>query len=314
MYENIYAYNEKFNGKEVWVIFKPNFREELTLFNGENKIFSDGEIKMKGELVLNGTRSKFPDVYTSENAQWVLEDEGYAIRLFVTERTHQIMTPLGEEWNKEFNWLLKKCKDEYYKKKKQEIRLYFYNAEANKLQLYFEDMGYYEFKNYNYSLRRLFPIDPFCKIDKRCSRPEKNCFILGRIRKTIGLKNSKLLDFIEPVDIIPLDFEKEKFDFGGYEYKENISDLQKKVYELLKFSITKEYNPLSIARIQAYFKCESKEPKFIAGRFTIEIMDAFNAGDTKKVRKLYEVLNKCQDCTDASGIYLGETRDRYNFY
>ncbi len=84
MYENIYAYHEEIKGKSVWLLFKPNFRESLTLF--------DGEIRMDGELVLDGTCSKFPDVYVSENAQWLLECEGYAFHLFVTKRANEIVT------------------------------------------------------------------------------------------------------------------------------------------------------------------------------------------------------------------------------
>lgn len=353
MYENLYSYEETINGKSVWMIFKPNFREAITLYNGKNKILSDGEVRMEGELISDGGRSQYPDVYISEDAQWGLEDEGYAYLLFVTERTREITTPLGQEWNKEFNRLLKKCKSEYYQKKKEEIRLYFYDAAHDKLHLCDSHESYWEHDNYRYSLNRYFV--PYCAIDKRYAKPEKDCFILGRVRKTIGLKNSKLLDFIEPVHEIPLDFEKDEYDFGDYEYKENKQQLEKNVLELLKFSIAKEHNSLEIMRIRAYLQNSGE----VISKFNEEVQISFREGDVQKLRQLYDVINKPQDCTDvqfelrlteavecspdkkfnvffingersyvsakwvyenihnctdANGVFLGEVRNRYNFY
>jgi len=89
---------KKINGKSVLILFKPNFREEITLLGADSEVLSDGDIRLNGELVLNDTRSKFPKVYVSEDAQWVLEKEGnYAYHIFVTERTDIIDTPLGED-------------------------------------------------------------------------------------------------------------------------------------------------------------------------------------------------------------------------
>lgn len=349
MYENLYSYDETINEKSVWILFKPNFREAITLYDGNNKILSDGEVR-----ILDSRHSKYLDVYISEDAQWGLEYEGNFYKLYVTERTEEISTPLGPEWNKEFNRLLKKCKGDYYQKKKEEIRLYFYEAAKDKLCLcYLGDYSGYDY--YKYSLNRYF--SPYCAIDKRYAKPEKDSFILGRVRKTIGLKNSKLLDFIEPVYEVPLDFEKDKWDFG--DYKENLDELEKNIYDLLKFSIAKEYNNLYEMRIRAYFKDYSSTQKSIIFKFKGEIRNAFKEGNVAKARALYNVLNTPQDCTnvsfklrlkeevecssdknfevffvngergyvsakwvyenihnctDARGVYLGDMRNRYNFY
>lgn len=354
MYENIYSYNETIKGKSVWMIFKPNFREALTLFDGEGKMLSDGEIRKEGELVLDDMNSNnFPDVYVSENAQWFLEDRGYSLHLFVTERTEEITTPLGVEWNLEFNRILKKCKKCYWIQKKEEIRLYFYCAEIDKLQLcYGSEDDYYDM--YKYSLKRLLVVDPYCAIDKRYDKPSKSCFILGRIRKTIGLKNSKLLDFIEPVHKIELDFEKEEWDFGVYR-----DILERQLLDLLRFCISKKDNPLEVMRIRAYFKNYEVEEETLILQFRDEIWKAFYKESTAELRSLNDVLKKQQDCTnvrfqlrleseieclptkrfsvyfengevgyetadwiyenlknctDASGVYLGKVRNRYNFY
>lgn len=298
MYENIYAYNEEVKGENIWVIFKPNFRESVTLFNGKNKILSDGEIRMEGELVLDGMRCEFPDVYTSENAQWLLEDEGYSFCLFVTERTKEIKTSLGEEWNREFNRLLKKCQKDYWNTRKEEVRLYFYDADTDKLKLCYTDIGYSNNAKYKYSLRRLLPINPFCAIDKRYAKPEKSCFILGRVRKTIGLKNSKLLDFIEPVNKIELDFEKSDWDFGDYAYNENKENLENELFELLRFCIAKEHNLLEVMRIRAYFQDYITEDAKVVTKFKKEIQENFKNGKTKKLRRLSGILRDMQDCTN----------------
>lgn len=299
MYENIYTCNEEVNGKSVWIIFKPNFREAVTLYNGEGKILSDGEIRMEGELVLKGTRSEFPDVYTAESAQWLLEDDGYGLILFVTERTKEIKTPLGEEWNKEFNRLLKKCQKDYWSKKKEEVRLYFYDAEKNKLELCYTDIGYSYNAEYKYSLKRLLPINPFCAIDKRYTEPEKSCFILGRVRKTIGLKNSKLMDFIEPVNIIKLDFEKQDWDYRDYAYKEDKDNLESKLFDLLKFNIAKRHDSLEVMRIRAYFQNYTAEDVKIVSQFKKQIQESFKRGKAEELRNLSNILENKQNCTNA---------------
>lgn len=149
---------------------------------------------------------------------------------------------------------------------------------------------------YKYSLKRYF--SPYCAIDKRYAKPEKDCFILGRIRKTIGLKNSKLLDFIEPMHEIPLDFEKDKMDWGGYEYTENLKELEKNIYDLLKFSIRKENDTLNEMRIRAYFQNYSSTQESIISKFNGEMWDSFKEGNVQKVRQLYDVINEPQDCTN----------------
>lgn len=296
MYENLYSYNEKINGREVWMVFKPNFREAITLINGKNQISSDGKVTVKGEPVLAGTRSQFPEAFVSEDAQWAVEDDDFAYIIYVTERTNEIITPFGLEWNKEFNRILKRCKDDYYKKKKKEIRLYFYDAVNDKLKLCYLDGMCSNYENYSYSLNRYF--SPYCSIDKRYTKPDRDCFIFGRVRKTIGLRNSKLLDFIEPVYTVKPDFERESWDILDSEYRENIYDLEEKLYKLLKFTVTIKRNELEINRVKAYLKCEQENAHFIAKLFTIKIMDAFSKGDVNEIRQLYDVLITPQDCTN----------------
>lgn len=357
MYENLYSYHEKIKGKSVWLHFKPNFREALTLFDGTSKLLSDGDIRTDGELDSDGPRTNYQDVYVSENAQWLLEDEGHSFHLYVTEKTNEITTSLGKEWNNEFNWLLKTCKADYYHKKKEEIRLYFYDVASGRLKICYKDMGFCSNDRYAYSLKRLLPTQPDCAIDKRYDKPDKSCFILGRIRKTIGLNNSKLLDFIEPVHKIELDFEKEDWDFG--EYKESKENLESDLFELLSLCVLKKNSSLVVMRIRAYLGNYTAKDQQIVSQFRDKIWLAFGKGKAKELRNLADVLKNMQNCkevkfqlrlegetectsyrklcvyfengeedympaqwifknihncTDASAIYLGKLRDRYNFY
>ncbi len=292
MYENIYSYNEEVNGKDIWMKFKPNFREEITLFSGKEKILSDGKVTMVGEL--DPWSSKYQDVFISEDAQWALEDDCHNYVLYVTERTKEIITPLGEAWNKEFNRILRKCKKDYYDKKKKEMRLYFYDASTKQLRLCYLGDSVRSPENFEYDLNRYFV--PYFAIDKRYEKPEKDVFILGRVAKTIGTKNSKLMDFVEPVFKVELDFEKEKGYLGKYVY--NISELEEILYTLLAFITKKQHSLLEIARIQAYLKSKVEAPKFIESQFMINVMDAFNEGNATKLRESYNVLLEEQDCTN----------------
>ena len=353
MYENIYTYEADVKGKAVRLLFKPNFKEEVTICNENTKLLSDGEIRkvrLDGRCI--GSQDEYV-VYVSENAQWLLKDKGDYIGLYVTEKTYEIITPLGENWNHEFKWLLKKCKRDYYDKKRGEIRLYFYEANSDRLKLCYEDNNYRKCK---YSLKRVF--NPYCSIDKKYTKPKKSCFILGRVRKTIGLNNSKLLDFIEPVYRIELDFERKYWDYGGYEYKENKSMLEGVLLDLLCFCISENCKLIEENRVKAYLKMNTSNEDAIA-KFRDKIWLAFKDSDLAELRKLYWVLNKMQDCTDvkfelrlssekkcepsdlilvyfangeecckdaewvyqniyncmdANGIYLGSLERRYNFY
>lgn len=289
MYENIYTYWELINEKSIYLLFKPNFQKALTIFDEKYKLLSDGKI-----IIKNNSCNNY--VYVSKNASWLLEDDGYGFILFVTEATCNISSPLGDAWNKEFNRMLQNAKKDYYNKKKKEIRLYFYDSDNDKLQICPMCTDYCSNK-YAYDLRS-FHLDSYCAIDKRYSKPDKSCFILGRIRKTIGLKNPKLLSFIEPVHTIDLDFEKDKWDFGNYTYNAKLEDLKNVLLSLLCFYISKKFDTLEVMRIRGYLKNYKLSPQEVILYLKNKIWENFKKGDVKELRKLDEVLKKEQDCTN----------------
>ena len=292
MSRRIYYYEEKVNGKYVMMIFMSDFRDKITDFWClSNKILSDGKVTMVGQLDVS--RSMYPEIFISEDAQWALinESNNVDIHLYVTENTREIITPLGDEWNQEFNRILEKSKQDYYEKKQKELRLYFYDASKGQLRLCFFGDSFTKDK-YKYDLYRHGVGG--CEIDQLCTKPDKDVFIIGRVVKTISRKKcstySTLMDFIEPVFKIELDFKKDESNLD--EYEKNISNLEKMLYNLLIFTIQKQYYSLKIERIRAYLECKFEEPEFIANLFIIKIMDAFSSGDADRVRKLYKDLNK----------------------
>lgn len=287
--ENLYSYEEVVKGKSVCFIFNPDFRKALfVLRKREDKLFSDGEIRFDGECPI-------AYVYAEEKAQWLLEDDGKAFHLFVTEKTNEISTPLGEEWNMEFNRILKLCKKTYYRKKKEEVRLYFYDCEKELLRLYYDYEGaLQDERKYKYSLKREFP----CAIDRRYKKPEKSCFVFGRVRKSIGLKNSNLLDFIEPVYTIDLDFKK----VWHYEYREDVEDLGNILSDLMKFCIVDSDTSLNleIMRIRARQEDYETSSEELLVQVKNKIREAFKNDNVKELRALHDVIKTMQDCTNVN--------------
>lgn len=294
MYENIYSHNEVVFGKYVWMIFEPNFREAVTLYNGKSKIYSDGKIRMVPDPYTTDECNQFSDVYTSENAQWLLEDKGYALMLYVTERTNNIETPLGDDWNRKFNQILKKCKKDYFKMKKKEIRLYFWDEFRDKLQLCYEDTTCKDIFEYNLNRATV----PYSAIDKRFEKPMQDCFILGKVRKTIGVGNSKLLDFIEPVYKIEVDYPEDTLNLD--EFNEVKQRMESNLFKLLSFYVTKkqEHSYVKIMRIRAHFSDYKSKDSEIISKFKEKVKEAFKNGKSGELTNLAGVLTKMQDCTD----------------
>lgn len=295
MYENLYTYSESFLGKYINVLIKPNFREAISTHDGKNVFLTDGKISMKGKLVLASTRSEYPNVYVSEDAQWVLEEDGNFFTLYITERTKEIKTGLSSAWDKKFNWLLKKCKAQYAQKKREEIRLYFYDSQHKNISLFVP----YSYCNHNnltkYNLSLTF--HPHCALDRACSYPKKDCFILGRITRTIGTKDLKLMDFIEPVYTISLDFDNKDELFYG-DYDTNKEQFAIVICELLEFCILKEHRKDNVKyfRIATYLEKAGKKDIDIISEFSKEILEAFKNGKPSKLRQLYHVFTSEQNC------------------
>lgn len=297
MYENLFWLGDgMINGNRACVHIKPNFHGEITTTLDPKKFYSNGSINFEPEEMNGlGRTTTHYIVSVSDETDWLLEDEGYCYHLYVIERTKEISTSFGEEFDRQLNKLFKEAKRKYYQKKQEEIRLYFYDAKKDWLVLcqVTEKRNHYGLK---YRLER-YEFHSKSAIDKSCEKPTSDCFILGRIKRTIGLKYYKLLDFIEPVYTIYPDFYLENNNIWDRdEYRANLVDLEFALEELLSFTIKKEYSEKDVAcrRVAAY---QHKEKADIAA-FNKEIQQTFKAGYVPKIRQLYYVLTEQMDCSN----------------
>ena len=117
---------------------------------------------------------------------------------------------------------------------------------------------------------------------------------MGRIKRTVGTKNSYLHDFIEPVYNIYWDFDRneEEFYFDG---NDELIELENILMELLCYTIKKEYDSNNIVTKRVKYYIEQKSSKEISSKesvklFVAEINQAFKNSDMKQIRFLYKVL------------------------
>ena len=265
MYEKLCYMHRKIGGRDIYFYMIPNFRENITSKGPNDEIFSSvGQVTLKKRSWCN-----FPAVYVQENTHWVLcvDRDADIYSVYVTEYTKGINSPLGEEVDKELNRLLKEFQKQYAKAKQEEVRVYFYNSQTDKLILYYPSSYFVTgSERYKYRLDRLPEVKVYSVIDRKFTKPENDCFMFGRVKKTIGLRNSKLLDFIEPIyKLIPLDFEKDIYDLEQYQI--DINGLGKILFELLK--------------VTTLSKTHAKKE---------EILQAFEKGDVNRLRELWREL------------------------
>ncbi len=237
-----------------------------------------------GQILKDETSEK-KEILIVPETQWVIKvHENTLFRVIVTEYTKTVQTSFGDEMNKIINQKVKEAQKEYQKRKRTEKRLYFYDAEKFRLSLYTNATSFYN-EGCQYRLDR--PFTWYHSVDKRYPTPDENSFILGKVRRTIGTKDGKLMDFIEPVAEFKLEDEN---DWDCLYDGENW--LGNSIFEMLKFSILKEEpTGLTASRIQNKMQCNTQE-------FLKMLNTALEAGDVEKVKEFYDVIHTLQDCSN----------------
>lgn len=277
MYEPLYStYCGKIGieDRRLSVDIVPRFGTTCTKFEIEKVYWC-----VDNEILKDETDEKRELLFGSET-RWVItvNNDGYFC-VYVTEYTKTIKTSFGKRMNQLINRKIKQAQEEYRKEKETQKRLYFYDAEKAELTLYVSNTKY--FNDIQYALNRPFVL--YEAIDKRYSRPTESCFILGKIQRTIGTKDGKLMDFIEPIAEFKLDEEK----WWLYE-KDELGD---KIFLMLQFSILKkEPTGLPAARIQNKMGYDVK-------KFLKELNTALEEGDVEKIKKFYDVIDEPQSCS-----------------
>ena len=293
---NLFSKTFSIDNNYIYINFLPDFRQTVTLYEEGNDYYANDD-----SSIIKIKQSPFTWINLSESGKWLLEVKHYenfkTYTLYILPSIKHIKTPLGEEFNQKINHFLNQTLLDYKKSQKNELRLYFYNSQKTFLSIVFD--SYWPSIDLKYSLSR--PSE-YTTIDRAFKKPDQNCFILGKVKKTIGAKNGHLHDFIEPVSIILYDFKRDKYDFFD-DFKRKISDLEIILIELLSYTIRKKYNfdSLETKRIQAYIEKKngfSVTVEKAIKLFISEISDAFKNGDTPKLRHLYIALNTMLDCSE----------------
>lgn len=280
MYEPVYStYCGKIgNGRDLSVAIAPCFGTDFTKYEGW-KIYWG----MEGKTMKDESFEKKEILIVSE-AQWVVEVDNHRdFHVTVTEYTKTLRTPLGEEMNKIINQKVKEAQKDYQKRKRTEKRLYFYDEVKGNLEPYIMSGSSWDNDGLQYRLTRGFTT--YQKIDVRCPTPYESCFILGKVRRTIGTKDGKLMDFIEPVAEFQLDEEEDYF----CDWANCLGD---KIFSMLQFSIQKEEptDDLTVSRIKSKMHCNVQ-------MFLKMLNKALEAGDVEKVKEFYNVIHTLQDCS-----------------
>lgn len=282
MYEPVYStYCGKIGdgNRTLTVTIVPCFGTTYEIYNGD-KIYWCVNSNIRKE---EGDEEK--EIFLPSATEWILETSSITenIYVYVTEYTKRIQTPIDDEMNNIINEKVKEAQREYRKRKKTEKRLYFYDAMNVRLSLYKDGGGFYDDKC-RYPLNR--PFTPYQALDKRYPEPKESCFILGRVRRTIGTKDGELMDFIEP--IAEFEYEEEDDLFGNEKRR-----LGNCLFAMLRFSISKEEpTGVTAARIKNQMHCTVQE-------FLIQLDKALEAGDIENINFLSNVLYEQQDCSNA---------------
>lgn len=288
MYEHLYSlYEEKVNGRTIIVSIIPNFLNgSVDIFSEKRKIStSSGNYHLEAE-------GDYDWIFVPENTQWVIISQtNYpSTRIIITEHTKTINSDYGDEWNKIFNELRIKAQKQYYQKKNSEVRLYFWNSEKKQLKLC---LNHRKFSYGSLGSKLSYYPQEFHygqALDRKCTIPQYDCFILGKVCKTIGTKKGTLFDYIKPISEIKLDFSKQDHSITSFYYCDLV-DFETLILNLLVLCIEHTDTGKSAilpdkAQSLSRQKCET--PDF--EQFLNEVKKALSAGDTKRLRDLQEVM------------------------
>lgn len=293
MSESLYSkyYEETGNNRALVVEIISQFETLFPKQSGIRRCFCYSESEGNIEYKLTGNEIC---LLLPPKTQWLIEiDEENFFYVFVTEWTKALQTSFDDEMNNIINQKVKETQREYKRKKRTEKRLYFYDAKNGRLKLCVDDISYYD-DGCRYQLDRSFT--QYHAIDKSYSVPKESCFILGRIRRTIGTKDGNLMDFIEPVSEFKLDYEEDYF------FREKERRLRDRIFGMLRFSIRRN-EPTGLTALRIQNKMHYSVQKFLK-----ELNAALETGNVEKVKAFYDVVNEPQDCSDQKFILM---KDEY---
>lgn len=290
MYEHLYSlYEEKVNGRNIVVCIIPNFREDVGIFNENLKVSTSS-----GDYRIESVHRDYKDIFVPEDTQWVIIQENRFpfTRIIITEYTKKINSDYGVEWNKIFNDIRIKAQKQYYNKKNSEVRLYFWDSTKKRLKLC---LNHREFTYCSSESKLSYYHQSFHNgqaLDQKYTNPQYDCFILGKVHKTIGTKNGKLFDYIEPISEIKPDFGEQDNIFTSFYYSD-IEDLETLILNLLVLCITHTDKGVSaILPNKVPSTSHEKDESSEFNRYLNDVRKALSDGNTQELRILEEMRYK----------------------
>lgn len=293
--------------RSTFVFILPHLKDAIDIFSNAKEITTSSS-----EYVTKRNHNFSSDewIHVPENTEWVVITEGSSADIYITEHTKKIEgVDFGNGLTDLYNNFIQQTKNEYFKKKKTEVRLYFWDSQKKRLRLCSDSKtsSFCPSDEIAYYVRHFSAGQA---IDKRYKTPEQDCFILGKIRKTIGTHNSKLFDYIEPIIEIKLDFVKEEWDFG--DFRRNVDSLEEILLNLFVFCTcynNEKTEDVKFDRIRAYLRNTKHLDSPDIQVFMDEVKTAFKKGDVKQLRKLEDVVYTPQDCSNVAFTMKYEDED-----
>ena len=275
----LFTYQGEIMKKDIMFIFLPDFRQDVTVYKkGSTK-------KFYTDTGLYSYRIRFEDqeyhrVYAPRGVKWFLEKEQNVFIFYVVPWTKEIITQFGERFNRKLNEIFKDARRNYYATKQRELRLYFYESGSGQITNVCNESVEELCDKYQYLLSDDGVRESF--IGGEFYKTTEDCFIIGRVKTTLGTNKGELVNAVEPIIRIYAEDSPEQ---------SNNEELQQILLDLLKFTVRKtyEFDLLKMRKIRM-LRPGLKNATDMARYLNAAIQNAFESADIASLRGLHRLI------------------------
>ncbi len=290
MFKYLFSMSSTINGRSINVHIITSFKEDIGTFTDVKKVAT-----FPKAYSIEIDKNYSTNIKVPEDTQLAVVEHS-SIDIFIAEFAKKIMINLGNEFTL-FNRLISEVKNEYSQKKQREVRLYFWSSQKQKLRLCFDNSDIRSNKP-NAQIAYYLRNSDGHIISKFYEKPKYDCFILGRVRQTIGCQNSKLLDCIEPISEIKLGFDAKEC--GAKKFQDNLNFLEELLLYLFVFCTinnAESTESIEYKRALAYVCTIHKMTAPDIHVYIDEVKEAFKEGNVSDLKRLISILKSPQDCS-----------------
>lgn len=291
MFKYLFSMSYTLGKRTINVHIISSFKEDIGTFTDVKKITT-----FPKEYSIEIDNNYSTNIRVPEDTQLAIVEHS-SIDIFIAEFAKKIMINLDNEFAM-FNRLISAVKNEYFKKKQHEIRLYFWNSQKKKLRLCFDNADIRSNKP-NAQIAYYLRNSDGQTISKFYEKPKYDCFLLGRVRQTVGTQDSKLFDCIEPISEIKLDFEEKEC--GSKKFQDNLNFLEELLLYLFVFCTIHNVESTESIEYKRALAYVCKIHKMVSPDIHVyinEVKEAFKEGNVSKLRTLVSILKSPQDCSN----------------